>query len=112
MLVLLTVCALFMAAKPIPPEMTGGININPIVGIVLGIIASTLVGFFNGALINEVKIPPLLLPWVCWTIVRGVIYVMTGAMPIYEGFEEYFRFFGQGSIGPIPVPVILFFVQC
>ncbi len=43
-------------------------------------------------------------------IVRGVIYVMTGAMPIYENFEEYFRFIGQGSIGPIPVPVILFLV--
>ena len=103
-----TICALFMAAKLIPPELTGGININPIIGIFLGIIASTGVGFVNGALINQIKIPPLIVTLAMLTIVRGVIYVMTGAMPIYEGFEEYFRFFGQGSIGPIPVPVILF----
>jgi ribose/xylose/arabinose/galactoside ABC-type transport system permease subunit len=104
------VAALFMAAKPIPPEMTGGVNINPIIAIFLGIIASTIVGFINGALINEIKIPPLITTLAMLEIVRGVIYVMTGAMPIYENFEEYFRFIGQGSIGPIPVPVILFLV--
>jgi ribose transport system permease protein len=104
------VAALFMAAKPIPPEVTGGVNINPIIAIFLGIIASTIVGFINGALINEIKIPPLITTLAMLEIVRGVIYVMTGAMPIYENFEEYFRFIGQGSIGPIPVPVILFLV--
>jgi ribose transport system permease protein len=104
------VCALFMAARPIPPEITGGVNINPIIGIFLGIIASTIVGFINGALINEIKIPPLIVTLAMLEIVRGVVYVMTGAMPIYENFTEYFRFIGQGSIGPIPVPVILFLV--
>jgi ribose transport system permease protein len=104
------VCALFMAAKPIPPELTGGFNVNPLIGIFLGIIASTIVGFVNGALVNEIKIPALIVTLGTLEIIRGVVYVMTGAMPIYEGFEEYFRFIGQGSIGPIPVPVILFII--
>ncbi len=104
------VCALIMSGRPIPPEVTGGVNINPILGIVVGILASTIVGVLNGVLINEVKIPPLITTLAMLEIVRGVIYVMTGAMPIYENFEEYFRFIGQGSIGPIPVPVILFLV--
>ena len=103
-----TVCAIFMAAKPIPPELTGGTNINPIIGIVLGILASTVIGLLNGALVNEIKIPALIVTLGTLEIVRGIVFVMTGAMPIYEGFEEYFRFIGQGSIGPIPVPVILF----
>lgn len=106
----LTVCAVFMAAKPIPPELTSGFNINPIVGAVLGIITSTAVGFFNGALVNEIKIPPLIVTLGMLGLIRGVVYVMTGAMPIYAGFEDYFRFLGQGSIGPIPVPVIIFIV--
>ena len=105
-----TVCATFMAAKPIPPELTGGANINPIIGIVLGIMVSTGIGLLNGALINEIKIPALIVTLATLEIVRGVIFVMTGAMPIYEGFEDYFRFIGQGSIGPVPVPVILFLV--
>ena len=104
------VCALIMSGRPVPLEVTGGVNINPILGIVVGILASTSVGIINGALINEIKIPPLITTLAMLEIVRGVIYVMTGAMPIYENFEEYFRFIGQGSIGPIPVPVILFLV--
>jgi len=106
----LIVCAVFMDAKPISPSLTGGMNINPIVGAVLGIITSTGVGILNGALINEIKIPPLIVTLGMLEVIRGVIYVMTGAMPIYEGFEDYFRFLGQGSIGPIPVPVIIFLV--
>jgi ribose/xylose/arabinose/galactoside ABC-type transport system permease subunit len=102
--------AVFMAAKPIPPEITGGTNINPIIGAVLGIIASTASGLFNGALINKIKIPPLIVTLGMLEVIRGLVYVITGAMPIYEGFEDYFRFLGQGSIGPIPVPVILFLV--
>src|SRR4030067_1811670 len=105
-----TMGAIFMAAKPIPPEITGGTNINPIIGIVLGIIASTVVGLLNGAFINEIKIPPLIVTLAMLEIVRGVIFIITGALPIYEGFEDYFRFIGQGSIGPVPVPVILFLV--
>ncbi len=104
------ISALFMAAKPIPPEITGGLNINPIVGAVLGIIASTGSGLFNGVLINKIRIPPLIVTLGMLEVVRGIVYVLTGAMPIYEGFEDYFRFLGQGSIGPIPVPVILFIV--
>ncbi|MDO9547291.1 MAG: ABC transporter permease [Pelolinea sp.] len=106
----LIVCAVFMAAKPISPDLTGGTNINPIIGAVLGILVSTGVGFFNGALINEINIPPLIVTLGMLEVIRGVVYVMTGAMPIYEGFEDYFRFLGQGSIGPIPVPVIIFLV--
>ena len=101
-----TVCALFMAAGPIPP--VGGVNINPIVGALLGIIASTLIGAANGFFVNEIKMPALIVTLGMMEVVRGIVYVMTGAMPIYEGFEDYFRFIGQGSIGPVPVPVILF----
>jgi ribose transport system permease protein len=104
------ICALFMAAAPIPPALTGGFNINPIVGAILGIVASTASGLFNGALINKIRIPPLIVTLGMLEVVRGIVYVLTGAMPIYAGFEDYFRFLGQGSIGPIPVPVILFLV--
>jgi ribose transport system permease protein len=104
------ICALFMSADSIPPEVMGGLNIKPIVGAFLGVIASTVSGLFNGALINKIRIPPLIVTLGMLEVVRGIVYVLTGAMPIYAGFEDYFRFLGQGSIGPVPVPVILFFL--
>src|SRR3989304_1977272 len=33
------VCALIMSGRPVPLEATGGVNINPILGIVVGILA-------------------------------------------------------------------------
>jgi ribose transport system permease protein len=104
------ICALFMSSNSIPPELMGGLNIKPIVGAFLGVIASTVSGLFNGALINKIRIPPLIVTLGMLEVVRGIVYVLTGAMPIYAGFEDYFRFIGQGSIGPVPVPVILFFL--
>jgi ribose transport system permease protein len=42
-------------------------------------------------------------------IVRGAIYVGTGAQPIF-GFEKWFNYPGRGWIIGIPVPVIIMFV--
>jgi ribose transport system permease protein len=42
-------------------------------------------------------------------IVRGAIYVATGAQPIF-GFEKWYNYPGRGWIIGIPVPVIIMFV--
>ncbi len=103
----MTVCAMFMAAQPF--GNLGEFNPNPIFGMVLCLVATTGVGMLNGFLINEVKIPALIVTLGTMQAVRGLVYVMTGAMPISKGFTDYFRFIGQGSIGGVlPVPVVLF----
>jgi ribose/xylose/arabinose/galactoside ABC-type transport system permease subunit len=61
----------------------------------------------NGVLVKEIKIPPLIVTLATMEIIRGLVYTITGAIPIREGFTDAFRFMGNGSIGPIPFPVIM-----
>jgi len=104
----MTIAAMWMAAKPINPELLGGFNINPIIGALLGIITSLIVGLINGFFVNKVRIPSLIVTLAMMEIIRGLIYVITGAMPIFEGFEDYFRYLGQGQLfNIVPVPVIV-----
>lgn len=100
--------ALFMKAAPIPYT---NFNPNPIVGILIGILAGAFWGFINGVLINEINIPPLIATLATYESVRGLVYIITGAIPVYEGLTNYFVFLGQGQVfGIIPVPVIILII--
>ena len=100
--------ALFMRAYPIPYTT---FNPNPIVGALIGITAGIAWGFVNGVLINELKIPPLIATLATYESIRGLVYIISGALPIYDGLEDYFVFLGQGSLfGVIPIPVIFMLV--
>ena len=104
----MTICAMWMAAAPLKAEWFGGFNINPIIGSILGIACCVIVGFINGFFVNNVKIPSLIVTLAMMEIIRGFIYVITGAYPIFEGFTDYFRFLGQGQLwGTLPVPVVI-----
>ncbi len=100
------IAGIFMAAAPIP-FAEGGFNVNPFVGGLVGIIATTAIGFANGFFVNEVKIPPLIVTLATMEMMRGIVYVMTGAIPIYDGMTEEFSFVGQGSVSIVPFPVIV-----
>lgn len=68
-------------------------------------------GVVNGVLINEIRIAPLIATLATYESVRGLVYIITGALPIYEGFTDYFVFCGQGSLfDVIPIPVIFMLV--
>ena len=96
----------FMAAQPIP-FAEGAFNPNPIIGVVLGLLAGAAWGFVNGFLINKIKIAPLIATLATYESIRGLVYISTGALPIYDGIEDYFKVLGQGSIGIVPIPVII-----
>ncbi len=97
--------AVFMRAAPIPYTT---FNPNPIVGIVIALAAGVFWGFINGVLVNKLHIPPLIATLATYESVRGLVYISTGAIPIYEGLEKYFVFLGQGLVGGVvPVPVIV-----
>ena len=91
------------------PTSSGGIN--TIFGVVVGILVGIAWGFVNGVLINELKIAPLIATLATYESVRGLVYIISGAIPIYEGLEDAFIFCGQGSLfGVIPIPVIFMIV--
>ena len=77
--------------------------------LLVTLVICTLIGLFNGFLINKVHIPPLIATLGMMTLLRGVAYTITAGLPVY-GFSGNFRLLGQGYIWLIPIPVIIMVV--
>lgn len=79
---------------------------NPIGAIIVALLASTAIGFLNGIIIAEIKMPALIVTFASQTIFAGLAYIICNGTPISR-FPDSFLYLGQGYVGPIPVPVIL-----
>lgn len=79
------------------------------VAIPLILVLGTALGAFNGFLSINLKIHPLIITLGTASIYKGVGYIIAASRNIM-GFPDVFRFFGQGYIGPIPVPIIIMIV--
>lgn len=77
--------------------------------VIISILLSLAYGYFNGFMISKFNVPPMVGTLATMTIGRGFIYVITQGISIY-GFNESFKIIGQGYVGPIPIPVIVFLV--
>jgi ribose/xylose/arabinose/galactoside ABC-type transport system permease subunit len=63
-------------------------------------------GVFNGLIIARGKIPPFIATLGMLTVARGLTLMYTQGQPV-TGLSESFRFIGAGSIGPIPMPIVV-----
>jgi ribose/xylose/arabinose/galactoside ABC-type transport system permease subunit len=74
----------------------------------MGAIAVGLVGgAIQGSAITKLKVPPFVVTLGGLSVFRGMALMISGSGPI-SGFDEAYRWWGQGRIGPVPVPVIIF----
>lgn len=64
------------------------------------------VGLVNGLLVTKGRIVPFIATLGTMTVVRGLMLTYTRQQPI-PGRDEAFTFWGAGSLGPIPVPILL-----
>ena len=80
-------------------------GMNMWVVIIICVIAGALVGYINGLLVSILNIPALIATLATQNIFYGVAYLICGGQTI-SGFTKAFKVFGQGYVGPIPVPVI------
>ena len=80
-----------------------------IVAIPIILVLGTALGMFNGLLSIKLKIHPLIITLGTASIYKGVGYIIAQSRNIM-GFPDVFRLFGQGYIGPIPVPIIVMIV--
>jgi len=76
------------------------------IAVLLTLLLGVAVGALNAAIINIFKVPPIITTLGTMISLRGVVYIITGGMPIY-GLPEKFKVLGQGSIGIIPISVII-----
>jgi inositol transport system permease protein len=76
----------------------------------LAAIAVGLVGgYVQGFAITRFKVPPFVVTLGGMSVFRGAALLFAAGGPI-SGFDKAFTWWGQGKIGPVPVPVIIFLV--
>ncbi len=83
---------------------------NPVIFSVLAAIAVGMAGgAIQGLAITRLRVPPFVVTLGGLTAWRGAALLFSGGGPI-SGFTPDYTFWGQGRIGIIPVPVIIFLI--
>jgi ribose/xylose/arabinose/galactoside ABC-type transport system permease subunit len=75
--------------------------------LVAACLIGTACGWLQGIAITKLKVPPFVVTLGGMSAFRGLALYMAGGGPI-SGFDEAYRWWGQGYVGPVPVPVIIF----
>jgi ribose/xylose/arabinose/galactoside ABC-type transport system permease subunit len=84
--------------------MKAGQNVFLSMGVAL--MVGLLMGGINAFSVTQLKVPPLIATLAMLSMGRGLQTMMSKGKTIYS-FPDAFGFLGGGSIGPIPMPVIL-----
>lgn len=79
---------------------------NPMLAVVVALALSAAVGFSNGWIIANLRMPPIIVTLAMMIIIEGVAYLICKGLPIF-GFPKSFSVIGQGYVGPVPIPVII-----
>jgi ribose/xylose/arabinose/galactoside ABC-type transport system permease subunit len=64
-------------------------------------------GYIQGLAITRLKVPPFVATLGGMSAFRGAALLFAAGGPI-SGFQPSFTWWGQGKIGPVPIPVIIF----
>jgi len=81
-------------------------GIPVLVAVLIGLVLGAAVGFLNGLIITKARVPPFVATLGMMTVGRGLALTYTQGRPI-TGLPEAFRFIGTGSLGPIPMPIVI-----
>ena len=104
------VIAAIVLTKFVSPQMGEGQIILIIILAILAAIAASLVcGLINGFLIAYVGVPPILATLGTMGLFLGTAIVITEGHGV-TGFPDKFLFIGSGTIGVVPIPLIIFII--
>lgn len=82
-------------------------GMDPILAILIGLLAGSVMGAINGFIITKGKVSPFIATLATMTVFRGLTLVYTDGRPITGlSNSELFVLMGKGYVGWIPVPVI------
>jgi ribose transport system permease protein len=77
-----------------------------LVGILVGLLAGAVLGALNGLFVTRARVAPFIATLAMLAIARGLTYIYTQGSPIRVD-QPAFNVFGQGTLGAVPVPVII-----
>jgi ribose/xylose/arabinose/galactoside ABC-type transport system permease subunit len=80
-----------------------------IVPLLIGLLVGAAMGALSGFFVAKMNVAPFIATLAMMTIGRGFAMVYTDGRPVV-GLSEAYIFIGKGSVGGIPVPVIIFAV--
>jgi putative xylitol transport system permease protein len=73
------------------------------------LLTGSIYGLMNGLSVSRIGMPPLIVTLAAWEISKGLAWRVSGGFSVGL-LEPSMAFFGQGHIGTVPVPVIIFIV--
>lgn len=79
------------------------------IGILVAVLAGAIIGFVNGLLVTQMKLPPFIATLGMLGVAGGLTFIVGGENAVY-GLPSSFRLFGEGQIGPIPMPILYLIV--
>src|SRR5664279_5496244 len=83
---------------------TGSLNAAFVVGILVGVFCN----YINGILVRYLRIPAFIATLAMLTMARSIALMFTRGQNIYQ-IGDY-TWFGQGSVGFVPIPVIFMII--
>ncbi|MCB6203238.1 ABC transporter permease [Extibacter muris] len=78
----------------------------PAACILMGLAVGSFIGFFNGFVITKTGMPPMIATLAMQIMIRGLGFIICDGASVY-GLPGSFKLFGQGYIGPFPIPVLI-----
>ena len=81
-------------------------GIPVLLAVLIGLALGAALGFLNGLIITKARVPPFVATLGMMTVARGLALTYTQGRPI-TGLPDAFRFIGTGSLGPIPMPIVI-----
>jgi ribose transport system permease protein len=79
-------------------------------GLFFAILCGFVIGLFNGVIVTKIKINAFVATLASSLVFRGLALYISKGYPIYTE-NTYYTIVGQGNIGIVPVPALLFIVS-
>ncbi len=79
------------------------------VAVLIGLGVGLILGTINGVVVSWLKVPAFVATLGMLTVARGITYLASNAQPV-PGLSEGFLKIGGGSVGIIPIPVVILVV--
>lgn len=78
-----------------------------VLALIAGMLAASVLGGVSGTMSAKLRVAPFVATLAMMTIGRGIALLYTNGRPIIVDSPS-FKYLGQGYVGPIPVPVLIF----
>ena len=106
---------LSVAAIMLVGGMTFGVlfmNLHLPIGaaMLFSLMVTTALGLVNGLLVTKVKLPAFIATFATMFVFTGLCISLGKGMSIYGIRDPFFTFMGQGKLGIIPAPAVIFIV--